>query len=82
MAYPIYTVQLAGFTAGGIPSNGTGLIAAKTITIYDDGAIGFTNAAGQPKKMADNPEFNALLVQLIQGANAPGNLNAKKFHQA
>lgn len=82
MPNPVHTLQLAGFTQAGTPATGAGLIAAKTITLYDDGSIGFTNAAGQPKRMADNPEFNALFSQLIQGASAPAGLNAKKFHQA
>lgn len=78
MAKKIYDLQLAGFTSGGNPSTGTGLIASKAIELWDDGSLFFTNAAGVRKQLRDNPEFNTLLAQLVQGGS--GVSSTKKFH--
>ncbi|MGQ0595850.1 hypothetical protein [Aquabacterium sp.] len=78
MASPIATVQLAGFTQAGNPATGSGLIGSKAVTLWDDGTLTFTNAAGAPRKIHDNFELNALLAQIIQGAS--GISPAKKFH--
>lgn len=78
MASILNTLQLAGFTQAGTPATGAGLIAAKTISLWDDGSITFTNAAGVTRKIHDNPDLNALLAQILQGAS--GVSTAKKLH--
>jgi len=79
MATITNTLQLAGFTQGGNPATGSGLLGSKTIYLWSDGSITFTNPAGQMKKMEDHPPFNTLFAQLVKGAG--GVSTTQVFHQ-
>lgn len=79
MASKLYDLQLAGFTQAGVPSTGAGLIASKTVELWDDGGVRFTDAAGNKHVINDNPELNRLLSQLVQGAS--GVSTTKRFHK-
>ena len=59
--------------------NGPALIASKPIELWDDGAVRFTDSAGNRKTIHESPTLNALLAQLIQGgAGVPA---SKRFHR-
>lgn len=77
MATITNTLQVAGFTQAGNPATGSGLIASKTINLWSDGSITFTNAAGTPRQIADNYQLNALLKEILVGAS--GVSTAKQF---
>jgi hypothetical protein len=69
MATSLYTLKLAGFTSAGVPTTGAGHIANKTVTLWDDGSLHFTDAAGNNVVLPDVPELNKLLVQLVVGGS-------------
>jgi hypothetical protein len=68
MASKLYDLKLIGFTAAGTVGTGpTGQLGTKAIELWDDGSIQFTNAAGVKKVIANNPELNILLKQVLVG---------------
>lgn len=79
MAAKLYDLQLAGFTQAGVPSTGAGLIASKAIELWDDGSIHFTASNGRLMVINDDPEFNRLFAELVQGG--AGVTTAKRFHK-
>lgn len=72
MAAIIQSMQIAGYPSvanSGNPATGAGLLGSRAITYWDDGAITFTNAAGQTKKINNTPDVNALLQMILVGTN-------------
>lgn len=71
MAATLATVKLAGFTSATssvTPTGGTQLGSLRTINVFDDGSIVFTDAGGNTRKMNHSAELHALLQLITVGA--------------
>lgn len=79
MASKLYDLKLAGFTSGGNPATGTGILGQKSIALLDDGSVAFTDTNGNKHVINDSPKLNALLSELVVGAG--GVSTTKRFHK-
>lgn len=71
MAASIYSGKVSGRTSATVDGTATGIIATKSIELFDDGSLRYTDASGFQRNVQLSGAVAQLFKEMFTGTDAP-----------